>query len=77
VSRVFDIRDEKELKIAYNFVIHLVEAAIELSPTITPIKGSIEDWGIFDPPPPQNSNDKPPDDPPMDLSEYHRLNSTS
>ena len=63
VSRVYDIRDEKELKLAFNFIIHLVEAAIELSPTTTPIKGSIEErmnavveysadssWEIFDPP---------------------------
>lgn len=88
VSRVFDIRDEKEMKIAYNFIIHLVEAAIELSPTTTPSKGSTEDrtkavvqysdesfWGIFDPPPPPSSDDELPDDPPLDLSEYHLLNS--
>jgi len=87
-SKVFDIRDEKEMKIAYNFIIHLVEAAIELSPTTTPSKGSTEDrtkavvqysaessWGIFDPPPPPSSDDELPDDPPLDLSEYHLLNS--
>jgi hypothetical protein len=35
--------DEKEMKIVYNFVIQLVQAAIELSLTTTPSKGSIED----------------------------------
>jgi hypothetical protein len=35
--------DEKEMKIVYNFVIQLVQAAIELSLTTTPSKGSTED----------------------------------
>jgi hypothetical protein len=81
ISSVFDIRDERQLKIAYNFVIQLVQAAIEISPTTTPCKGSMEDrrkatesfWGIFDPPPPPSDDDAPPDDPPVTPSKAATL----
>lgn len=63
-SKTYDTADEKDLEIVYNFIVHQVETAINLSPTSTPVKGSRTEkeeavkayaqdtfWEIFEPPP--------------------------
>jgi hypothetical protein len=77
-SYVFDIRDDRHLKIVYNFIIQQIQAAIELSPSTTPVKGLVDEkkkavtkyaaesfWGVFDPPPAPSEDDELPDDPPF------------
>lgn len=77
-SYVFDIRDDRHLKIVYNFIIKQIQAAIELSPSTAPVKGSVDEkkkavtkyaaesfWGVFDPPPAPSEDDELPDDPPF------------
>ena len=42
-SYVFDIRDDRHLKTVYNFIIQQIQAAIELSPSTTPVKGLVDE----------------------------------
>ncbi|OKL61407.1 hypothetical protein UA08_03298 [Talaromyces atroroseus] len=39
-SKIYDTRDKNDLEVVYNFMIYQLEAAIHLSPTCTPVKGS-------------------------------------
>ncbi|OXV05201.1 hypothetical protein Egran_07031 [Elaphomyces granulatus] len=77
-SYVFDVRDDRQLGIVYNFIIQQIQTAIELSPSTTPVKGSVDEkrkavtvyaaesfWGVFDPPPAPSEDDELPDDPPF------------
>ncbi|KAK9235218.1 hypothetical protein V1525DRAFT_410607 [Lipomyces kononenkoae] len=63
-SKTYDTVDEMDFEIVYNFIVHQVETAINLSPTSTPVKGSRTEkeeavrtyaqdtyWEIFEPPP--------------------------
>ncbi|KAE8393472.1 hypothetical protein BDV23DRAFT_180537 [Aspergillus alliaceus] len=62
-SKTYDTVDEKDLEIVYNFTVHQVETAINLSPASTPAKESRTEkeeavktyaqdtfWEIFEPP---------------------------
>jgi hypothetical protein len=85
VSKVFDIRDDKELKFVYNVLIQQIQTAIELSPPVTTVESSPEGkkttvvkdatesfWRISNLPPLAPSEDAL-DDPTMDFSEYLML----
>ncbi|KAN0083054.1 hypothetical protein V8E54_002142 [Elaphomyces granulatus] len=77
---VFDVRDDKHLRIVYNVIIQQIQTAIELLPSTTLVKGSVDEkrkagrhsvcdrifWGgVFDPPPAPSEDDELPDDPPF------------
>jgi hypothetical protein len=85
-SLTYDTRDEKQLKLVYNFIIQQVVAAINLSPSTTPIRGTTKDKrqemmdfekesfsGIFEPPPVDYDDDEPADNPSIGIIDFMQI----